>query len=78
VDGPCSVCIDTTYGFHPKFGCEECNCETISTIDGSKQCDKESGQCECKTNTDGLRCDRCKNGYYSYPGYTSNNYYFIN
>ena len=50
--------------YSPRFGCEECNCETGSTLDGSRYCDKENGQCKCKSNTDGLRCERCKNGFY--------------
>ena len=33
----------------------------------SNNCDKETGKCSCTSNTDGRRCDHCKNGFYDYP-----------
>ncbi|XP_069035717.1 laminin subunit alpha-5 isoform X1 [Lepisosteus oculatus] len=64
----CIVCQPQTFGCHPLVGCEECNCSRpgISglTDDG---CDRESGQCRCKTNIIGRRCDHCAPGFYGYP-----------
>lgn len=61
------TCLDGYYGFHPIFGCEECKCNTEGTENGQTICDKETGQCLCRSNTDGISCDRCKAGYYEYP-----------
>ena len=63
----CTECADETFGFHPVYGCEPCACELDSTIDASNLCNKETGQCNCKSNTAGLKCDQCKPGYYAYP-----------
>ena len=62
-----NVCIDGFYGFHPIIGCEECSCDPEGSLEGSTVCDKESGQCKCKENMDGLRCDKCKAGFFDYP-----------
>jgi laminin alpha 3/5 len=63
----CNTCLDNYYGFHPKSGCEDCDCELASTVNASNYCHKESGQCQCLFNTDGRRCDQCRNGFFSYP-----------
>ena len=50
-----------------------CDCEPDGTTDGG-DCDKETdeendtvaGQCHCKENIDGIRCDKCKNGYWNF------------
>lgn len=31
------------------------------------ECNPETSQCVCKSNFDGLICDKCANGYYNYP-----------
>ena len=40
----------------------ECNCN----VDGTESCIKETGQCICKPNVVGEKCDACKDGYYGY------------
>ena len=30
-------------------------------------CDHTSGKCTCKDNIDGIKCDKCKDGYYNFP-----------
>jgi laminin, alpha 3/5 len=61
-------CVDGYYGFHPIMGCDECDCELEGTQEGmAKLCDKATGQCKCKENMQGLRCDQCKAGYYDHP-----------
>jgi len=70
VEPPNSInneCLDGFYGFHPKFGCEPCNCTTEGTLNGDQVCDKTSGQCTCKVNVGGLKCETCQAGFYDYP-----------
>jgi laminin, alpha 3/5 len=55
-EGNCDTCVSGTFGFHPIFGCDECNCNRLGVNFGNLNCDKESGQCECRENTDGLQC----------------------
>lgn len=50
-----------------------CDCEPDGTIDGGicdgyTDEDEETvaGQCHCKENVGGPRCDRCKNGYWNF------------
>eukprot|EP00094_Tigriopus_californicus_P009037 TCALIF_08711-PA protein Name:"Similar to LanB1 Laminin subunit beta-1 (Drosophila melanogaster)" AED:0.08 eAED:0.08 QI:0/0.86/0.81/1/0.86/0.87/16/623/1807 len=53
--------------------CEQCDCEPDGTIDGGL-CDGRTdpeegllaGQCHCKTNVGGERCDRCMNGFWNF------------
>lgn len=41
-------------------GCGPCTCNTAGTFDGRDTCDSSDGQCLCKTNVIGLRCDTCR------------------
>ena len=51
----------------------ECDCDIDGTTDEG-ECDQYNdeeegliaGQCHCKTNVDGQRCDRCKNGFWNF------------
>ncbi|KAI4887449.1 hypothetical protein NFI96_017445, partial [Prochilodus magdalenae] len=43
--------------------CLPCQCEGAGSVSG-RQCDPVTGQCICKANVEGARCDRCKAGYY--------------
>ncbi|XP_023576160.1 laminin subunit alpha-3 [Octodon degus] len=45
----------------PKKGCD-CNVQGAL----SSQCD-DQGRCMCHPNVEGLRCDTCKRGFYSFP-----------
>ena len=40
------------------YYCRNCSCSVIGSTD--TVCNVETGQCQCKTNADGLRCDSCK------------------
>ncbi|XP_068184392.1 laminin subunit beta-1 [Antennarius striatus] len=51
--------------------CAACDCDPVGSLDGGV-CDQHtdldmgmiSGQCRCKTNVRGVRCDTCKEGYF--------------
>ncbi|XP_071442864.1 laminin subunit beta-1 isoform X2 [Hetaerina americana] len=53
--------------------CQPCDCDPVGALDDGI-CDSrtdlinglESGRCHCKTNVDGRRCDRCKNGFWNF------------
>ncbi|XP_006820869.1 laminin subunit beta-1-like [Saccoglossus kowalevskii] len=63
----CDVCKDTYWNLQPSNpnGCQECTCHAPGSKDTSKFCDKETGQCICKANTEGALCDKCKDGAFS-------------
>lgn len=50
-----------------------CNCDRRGTVDDGI-CDSrsdttqglEAGRCHCKENVDGMKCDRCKAGFWNY------------
>ncbi len=60
----CDVCNSGFYDLSADnpAGCRLCDCNTAGTFEASTNCNVESGQCICKTNVEGLRCDRCRNG----------------
>jgi len=43
-------------------GCDPCNCDPLKST--STVCDADTGQCECKSNVGGRRCDHCISGWY--------------
>ncbi|KAJ8045141.1 Usherin [Holothuria leucospilota] len=44
------------------LGCQQCECDVDGSI--SPFCDPTDGQCRCKSSTQGLFCDQCRDGYY--------------
>ena len=44
-----------------------CGCREEGTIDLLNRCDKTTGDCTCKPNIMGSKCDVCKDGFYNYP-----------
>ncbi|GFR82556.1 usherin [Elysia marginata] len=46
-------------------GCLPCSCNILGVARGDVSCNQLTGQCNCKANVQGLRCDECKNGFFS-------------
>ncbi|KAG8566984.1 hypothetical protein GDO81_013453 [Engystomops pustulosus] len=64
----CTVCQPQTFGCHPLVGCEECDCSKIGLQNITQPaCDTQTGQCTCKPNIMGRRCEKCAPGFYGYP-----------
>ncbi len=55
---------DQTSSYLPCFYISACDCHTAGS-QGGGLCDALSGQCLCKENVDGQRCDRCKHGFFN-------------
>ncbi|XP_041356694.1 laminin subunit alpha-like [Gigantopelta aegis] len=63
----CDRCAPETYGFDPLIGCQLCNCDQYGVEDEDLNCDQQTGECRCKPNVAGRRCDTCDPGYHSFP-----------
>ncbi|XP_055581897.1 usherin [Falco cherrug] len=61
----CNQCQEGFYNLQQSNpdGCSPCNCNTSGTVDGDITCHQNSGQCKCKANVIGLRCDSCNFGF---------------
>ncbi|POI32558.1 hypothetical protein CIB84_003690 [Bambusicola thoracicus] len=60
--GPrCAQCQPGYFGNALQRSCRPCECEPLGAE--SPQCDRASGQCQCRPGFGGLRCDRCQRGY---------------
>lgn len=60
----CDTCRDGFFALsatNPQ-GCSLCNCNTDGTVNAGVTCDAITGQCQCKENVMGLKCDQCING----------------
>ncbi|XP_050736724.1 laminin subunit beta-1-like isoform X4 [Eriocheir sinensis] len=74
----CEECVTYYYqdpereSYDPDI-CQPCNCDTRGSVDNAI-CDSRSdptsgllaGRCHCKSNVDGLKCDRCKAGFWNF------------
>lgn len=63
----CDQCETGTYGFHPIIGCQECDCSPLGVLNGDLQCDLLAGNCTCKKNVVGRKCDKCQAGFSQFP-----------
>lgn len=57
----CGECLERHYGNPERQDCRSCDCNPH----GSEfaECDQITGQCICKLNYIGRKCDRCADGY---------------
>lgn len=60
-------CKGSVFSLSTKYnhGTLPCHCD----IEGSSsfECEKFGGQCPCRENVVGRRCDSCKTGYFGFP-----------
>ncbi|KAI5940642.1 Usherin [Manis javanica] len=61
----CNQCQNGFYNLQEldPDGCSPCNCNTSGTVNGDITCHPDSGQCKCKANVIGLRCNHCSFGF---------------
>ena len=45
----------------------DCNCNTDGTEGGDETCDSETGQCHCKCDVTGDKCDTCTPYHHGFP-----------
>ncbi|KAH9420223.1 Laminin subunit alpha-2 [Dermatophagoides pteronyssinus] len=57
----CDECLPDHWGNAAIGDCKACNCDIQGSV--STQCNPTTGQCECKPNYTGVRCDHCAPGY---------------
>ncbi|KAK6194778.1 hypothetical protein SNE40_000338 [Patella caerulea] len=58
----CAECKDNYWGLAEAKtdGCEACVCESKGILNNTNMCNKTTGDCFCKENTQGRTCDTCK------------------
>lgn len=59
----CSVGYFNLSASNPE-GCQNCDCNVLGTDDSDSICNEETGQCPCKVNVEGRKCDRCSAQHY--------------
>ncbi|VDK44418.1 unnamed protein product [Anisakis simplex] len=62
----CDRCVPYAFGYDPLIGCQLCGCHPNGSEGGQLQCDPNNGQCLCKGNVGGRKCDRCLAGFYGF------------
>lgn len=58
-------CLPGTWGWQPRLGCRQCQCDRIGSI--GYLCNIANGQCQCREGYAGRRCEACAVGYFGYP-----------
>ncbi|XP_062523104.1 uncharacterized protein LOC134197769 [Corticium candelabrum] len=64
----CDICKSTFFNFSSSNSdvCEYCLCNvTGSETSAGGSCNATTGQCTCKANVKGLKCDTCKTGFFN-------------
>ncbi len=63
----CDQCLPEHYGlsFDDESGCKPCECDIGGAYDNN--CDVITGQCKCRPNVGGRRCDSVIDGYFTGP-----------
>ncbi|KAH9496293.1 hypothetical protein Btru_018041, partial [Bulinus truncatus] len=63
----CERCKSEAYGYDVLIGCQHCNCNPNGVLSRDLNCDQLTGQCNCKPQVGGRRCNSCKPGFHSFP-----------
>ncbi|XP_063053091.1 laminin subunit beta-4 [Engraulis encrasicolus] len=68
VGAQCEQCqpyfyLDPSKSKEDPDACIPCNCDPAGSLNGGL-CDGATGQCVCKENVEGERCDRCKHAFF--------------
>ncbi|VDM96599.1 unnamed protein product [Thelazia callipaeda] len=63
----CDSCVPYAFGYDPLIGCQLCGCHQNGSEGEQLQCDPDSGQCLCKANVGGRKCNECLPGFYGFP-----------
>eukprot|EP00118_Oscarella_pearsei_P018573 m.191017 g.191017 ORF g.191017 m.191017 type:complete len:2470 (+) comp39439_c2_seq19:33-7442(+) len=69
--GKCDLCKEGFFNLSTSNpdGCNECVCNLNGTDPAnSTVCEALTGQCFCKQNVEGLKCNACKAGFYGFEG----------
>jgi usherin len=65
-EGPnCELCKKGFYRNIFTLYCEDCECNLNGTKETLLGECESNGQCECKRNVEGIKCEQCKEGYFS-------------
>ena len=59
----CDQCDANYWNFNDR-GCETCDCKPEGSLNNVPQCDAETGNCDCKNNVEGKKCDKCMAGHF--------------
>lgn len=67
----CDQCKSTYWDlqYHHEHGCVQCDCNLNGTLSRLNECSIEDGQCNCKKNFVGRRCDKCADGFFQLEVY---------
>ncbi|XP_044750495.1 laminin subunit alpha-1 [Coccinella septempunctata] len=57
----CERCKPAHYGDPAASDCMACLCDPVGSL--YKECDNETGQCQCKPHYIGRTCDKCEEGF---------------
>ncbi|XP_064648797.1 laminin-like protein lam-2 [Lineus longissimus] len=63
----CDMCIEKTWTLQGSNtnGCQDCDCDISGSFNNTNYCDSASGACQCKSHTEGYKCQDCQDGYYN-------------
>ncbi|CAI5448656.1 unnamed protein product [Caenorhabditis angaria] len=60
-------CKEKIFALTTDFNSAALSCDCVAQGSESFQCEEYGGQCQCKANIIGRRCERCAPGYYNFP-----------
>ena len=62
----CNTCKELYWNLQKlnPLGCQDCLCNRPGTVSSVGNCESESGQCICRENVEGKKCETCKLGSY--------------